>query len=237
MRFQATFFTFIFLFLMIPLMQAWAVEVNIEIDGAFADWADIPVLIEDPDDVMEDNGDVKEIRVHSTENTLYAMLTVYGTAAPQDNERYYYHILVDADNKAKTGFDNSMYEGKETGVKESIGADFYVQVGRRNGADDGIEVHFLTPTTDDTVDQDFSWAAGGDSMEIAVPFEMFNPLQDLGVIFEMDQKIMVAAFQEGSANDWEVDWTESAEYVIGTRIAVEPVGKLPVTWSAIKHFQ
>ncbi len=75
------------LFVLVSTMQATAVEVNIAIDGDFKDWADIPVLIEDPDDVGEDNGDIKAIRVYSTEDTLYAMLTVYGTAAPQDNQR------------------------------------------------------------------------------------------------------------------------------------------------------
>jgi hypothetical protein len=210
------------------------VKVDIVIDGDFKDWEDIPVIIEDPDDVDEDNGDIKEIRAYSTKDTLYVMLTVYGTAAPQDDQRYYYHILVDADNKLNTGFDNSMYEGNDTGVEEPIGADFYVQVGRRSGADDGIEVHFLTPPSDDTVAEGFSWAAGGHSMEIAVPFEMFDPLDDIGEIFKVDQTIMIASFQEGSANDWEVDWTEAAEHIVGKPIAVEPVHRLPVTWGILK---
>ena len=222
--------------LMLPTVRAIALEVNIAIDGNLDDWKDIPVLIEDPDDVGEDNGDIKEVRIYSTEDTFYAMLTVYGTAAPQDALRYYYHILIDADNDLNTGFDNAMYEGNQTGVKNSIGADFYVQVGRRSGADDGIEVYFLTNNTEDVVAQDFLWAAGGDSMEIAVPFEMFTPLQNIGDIFQVKQTIMIAAFQEGSANDWEVDWTESAEHVIGAPIAVEPVSKLPVTWAGLKLF-
>jgi hypothetical protein len=235
-RFRIFFHIFILLLLTFPMMQAFAVKVNISIDGDFGDWADVPVLIEDPDDVGEDNGDVKEIRAYSTEDTLYVMLTVYGTAAPQDALRYYYHILVDADNDINTGFDNAMYEGNETGVKDSIGADFYVQIGRRNGADDGIEVHFLTPNSDDTVAQDFSWAPGGDSMEIAVPFDMFIPLQNIGDIFLPKQTVMIAAFQEGSANDWECDWTEPAEHVIGAPISIEPIDKLPTTWAIIKQF-
>jgi hypothetical protein len=207
------------------------------IDGNFDDWNKIPVLIEDPDDIGEDNGDIKEIRVESTEDTLYVMMTVYGTAAPQDNQRYYYHILVDADNNAKTGFDNSMYEGNATGVKNPIGADFYVQVGRRDGADDGIEVHFLTANnTDDKVSEGFVWASGGDSMEIEVPFDMFNPLQNIGDIFVLRKPVMIAAFQEGSANGWEVDWTESAKHLIGIPSPVEPAGKLPAIWAAIKQF-
>jgi hypothetical protein len=164
------------------------------------------------------------------------MLTVYGEAAPQDALRYYYHVLIDADNNINTGFDNSEYEGTPTGVQNSIGADFYVQVGRNSGADDGIEVHFLTAATDNSVAEGFSWLPGGDSMEIAVPYDMFNPLQDIGEIFIVRQTVAIAAFQEGSANDWEVDWTESAEHVIGVPASVTPDGKLPVTWATLKQF-
>jgi hypothetical protein len=236
MRFQTVFCAFALLFLAAPMMQAIAAEVNIVIDGDFADWADVPVLVEDPDDVAEDNGDIKAIRVHSTEDTFYAMLTVYGTAAPQDTQRYYYHILIDADNSIDTGFNNSEYEGNATGLQNPIGADFYVQVGRRNGADDGIEVYFLTADSDETVAENFSWAAGGDSMEMAVPFGMFIAVEDIGDIFQVGQTIAVSAFQEGNANDWECDWIESAEHVIGVPAAVGPAGKLPVTWATLKQF-
>lgn len=236
MRSRTIFCIFGLLLMFAYTIHTVAADVNIVIDGNFDDWADVPVIIQDPDDVFEDNGDIKEIRVHSTDNTLYIMLTVYGTAAPADDQRYYYHTLIDADNSINTGFSNAEYEGNATGVQNPIGADFYVQVGRRSGADDGIEVYFLTPDSGDTVAEGFSWAAGGDSMEIEVPFAMFNAIQDIGDIFVVGQTIMVAAFQEGNANDWEVDWTESAEHVIGVPTAVEPTGKLPIKWAALKQF-
>jgi hypothetical protein len=236
MRFRITLCAFGLLFLAIYITQTVAADVNIVIDGNFDDWADVPVIIQDPDDVFEDNGDIKELRVHSTDDTLYIMLSVYGTAAPADDQRYYYHTLIDADSNINTGFDNSEYEENATGVQNPIGADFYVQVGRRSGADDGIEVYFLTADSADTVSEGFAWAAGGDSMEIAVPFAMFNALQDIGDIFVVGQTIMVAAFQEGNANDWEVDWTESAEHVIGVPTAIEPTSKLPTKWAKLKQF-
>ncbi len=235
MRLKIVFCLFTVLFLAVPAIQVSFAAIEISIDGNFDDWASVPVLIEDPDDVGEDNGDIKAVRVHSTEDTLFMMLTVYGTAAPQDGQRYYYHILIDADNDINTGFDNSMYEGIPTGVKDSIGGDFYVQVGRRNGADDGIEVYFLDGATDQVVASDFSWLQGGDSMEIAVPFDMFNALQDLGEIFKVGQTIAIASFQEGDANGWEVDWTEPGKHVVGSSAAVKPDGKLPVTWATLKQ--
>jgi hypothetical protein len=231
MRTQITFYAFILLLFVVSNVSAATVII---IDGNFDDWKDVPVLIKDPDDIAEDNGDIKEIQAYSTTDTFYAMLTVYGTAAPKDNQRYYYHILIDADNNIKTGYDNSIYEGNPTGVKNPIGADFYAQIGRRSGVDDGIEVYFLTANTADVVAKDFEWAAGGDSIEMAIPFEMFTPLQNIGDIFKVKQTIMIAAFQEGDANDWEVDWTESAEHIVGVPAAVKPVGKLPVTWATIK---
>ena len=235
MRFQAIFSILVLLFLVVPAIQEISAEVTIIIDGDFADWEDVPVLIEDDDDIAEDNGDVKEIRVFSTEDTFYAMLTVYGATDSKDGQRYYYHFLIDADNDHNTGWDNSDYEGTPTGVENPIGADFYVQVGLKDSAANGIEVHFLTAAGgDDSVAADFEWAAHGDSLEVAVPFEMFETLQAIGEIFNVGDTIMIAFFQEGSANDWECDWTESGEHAVGIPFAVEPVGKLPVTWASLK---
>ena len=236
MRFHLGWYLVVLGALLFPALQSLAVDINIVIDGDFGDWADVPVLIEDPDDIGEDNGDIKEIRVYSTVDTLYAMITVYGTAAPPppDNQRYYYHLLIDADNNIKTGYNNSVYEGNDTGVKTPIGADFYAQIGRRDGADDGIEVYFLTADDAQMIGEGFPWAASGDSIEMAIPFEMLQPLDNLGNIFGLEQVIKIAAFQEGSANGWEVDWTESAEHVIGLPLAVEPGGKLAITWGSLK---
>ena len=235
MRFKTIFAIFALFFLMVSAMQEVSAEINIIIDGDFADWEDVPVLIEDDDDIGEDNGDVKEIRIYSTEDTFYGMLTVYGTTAPKDGQRYYYHILIDVDNDHNTGFDNSVYEGNPTGVKEPIGADFYVQVGLQDSAANGIEVYFLTAAGEDMVSADFDWAAHGDSLEFAVPYDMFIALQEIGEIFKVGQTIMIACFQEGSANDWECDWTESGEHLVGIPVAVEPVGKLPATWAGLKN--
>jgi len=87
MRFRIILCAFGLLFLAIYITQTVVADVNIVIDGNFDDWADVPVIIQDPDDVLEDNGDIKELRVHSTDDTLYIMLTVYGTAAPADDQR------------------------------------------------------------------------------------------------------------------------------------------------------
>ena len=216
------------------ILCKFAFAVDITIDGNFDDWQKIPVLIEDPDDIGDDNGDIKSIKVASDESSLYMLMTVYGTAAPKNAERYYYHLLVDADNSMKTGFDNSEYEGNKTGVKKPIGADFYAQVGRKNGADDGIAVNFLRADSDDTVSEGFTYMANGDSYEAEIPFEMFKPLDNLGDIFKVGSTIAIAAFQEGSANDWEVDWTESALHVIGAPAAVKSNGKLTIIWGKLK---
>ncbi|HNR98469.1 MAG TPA: hypothetical protein PKX48_09265 [Planctomycetota bacterium] len=196
--------------------------IEITIDGDFSDWAYLPALIKDPADVFEPNGDIKAVYAHSTADTLYARIAVYGTAAPRDAQRYYYHILIDADNDPATGFDNSEYEGNPTGVVETIGADFYIMIGRKNGADDGLKIYFCRAGGyEKEIAWDVLYAASGDSIELAVPYASLVPEDDLGAIFKPGQTFKIAAFQEGNANDWEVDWTESAE------VRIPPAGNMP----------
>jgi hypothetical protein len=233
MRKSAIFLALIFVLFIISSLSILAATITI--DGNFDDWKAIPTLVKDPKDISESNGDIKEIKAFSTADTIYFFMSVYGTAAPKDAERYYYHILIDADNNKKTGFDNSVYEGNPTGVKSSIGGDFYSQIGRNSGADDGIAVYFLTANTDEAVAKDFVWKASGDSIEMAIPYTMFIALQNIGDIFKVNQTVMIAAFQEGDANDWEVDWTESAAHIIGVPAAVMPADKLSTTWGIIKQ--
>ncbi len=211
----------------------WA-GLEITIDGNFDDWEDVPILVEDSQDVQEPNGDYKSIRVVAFDKVFYAMETVYGTAAPPDNQRYYYHIIIDTDNNLNTGFSNSEYEGNDTGVKDPIGADLFIQIGRRDGADDGITVYFLDGGGNEQgIFENFEWMQSGDSLELAVPFEVFEG-SDFEAQFVNGQTIKISAFQEGSANDWECDWMESAEYTLGDTFPVDAKGKLAVTWADIK---
>ena len=210
---------------------------KIVIDGKFDDWADIPVAIEDPKDMSDKNvhGDYKEIKLASTEKTFYVLQTVYGEAAPADPFRYYYHILIDADANVDTGIKNDVYEDVPTGVKDVIGADFYIQIGRRAGANDGIAVVHIESQQE--IFLDFPWANGGDSMELAVDWSVLVPPAgfELGPIFRKGDTIRVAAFQEGNADGWgPIDWTEPAEHVIATPLSVDPAGKLAATWGALK---
>jgi len=212
-----------------------SVGLEITIDGKFNDWEKVPVLIDDPKDIEEPNGDLKSIKVVAFDGIFYTMMTVYGLAAPPppDNQRYYYHLLIDADNNIDTGFNNSEYEGNATGVEKPLGADFYIQIGRRNGNDDGIEIYFLQ-AGDQSINEGFEWMQSEDSLEIAVPFEMFD-VPDFGDLFTDGQTMNISAFQEGSANSWECDWVESAEYTIGDTYPVDIKGKLPVIWANLKN--
>jgi hypothetical protein len=218
-----------------PLLAQEAAD--IAIDGDFADWADIPVAIEDPEDMTPANihGDYKSIKVASTDTTFYALQTVFGDAAPADAFRYYYHILIDADGDASTGVPNDSYEGTPTGVGDVVGSDFYIQIGRNAGADDGISVTHLE--SGEVVLEDFAWMNSGDSLELAVDFDVLvvPAAFDIGAVFQPGSTIRIAAFQEGNADGWgPIDWTEPAEHVIGQLFAVEPRGKATTTWSKIK---
>lgn len=213
----------------------WA-GLEITIDGNFDDWEDVPILVEDPQDVQEPNGDYKSIRVVAFDKVFYAMETVYGTAAPPlpDNQRYYYHLIIDTDNDLNTGFSNSEYEGNDTGVKDPIGVELFIQIGRKNGADNGIAVYFLDAGVNEQgIFENFEWMQSGDSLELAVPFEVFKG-SDFEAQFVNGHTIKISAFQEGSANSWECDWMESAEYTLGDTFPVSAKGKLAVTWADIK---
>lgn len=216
----------------------WA-GLEITIDGNFDDWEDVPVLVEDPQDVQEPNGDYKSIRVVAFDGVFYAMETVYGIAAPlpPDAQRYYYHLIIDTDNDPNTGFSNAEYEGNDTGVKDPIGVDLFIQIGRRDGASDGVYVYFMDAgANEQAVVENFEWLQDGDSLELAVPFEAFDGT-DFEDQFVDGQTMKISAFQEGSANSWECDWMESAEYTLGDTFPVEAKGKLAVRWADLKKIR
>ncbi len=233
---------------------------GITIDGSFDDWADVPVLIEDPVDMRDPNGDYREIRIVSEGEVLYSMQTVNGdangTAAPTyppdppAQQRYYYHVLIDADNDLNTGWDNSEYEENPTGVTDPIGVDFYIQIGRDSDRPDddfnrGISVTFawvdeMGEYHDTVLKEDFDWQQGGDSLELAVPFDWFgvpDPLPEdwpddvpedvlasLAELFVPGQTMKFAAFQEGNDDGWATDFTQTAEYTLGDGDEEPPLG-------------
>jgi hypothetical protein len=229
---------------------------GITIDGNFDDWADVPVLIEDPADMLDANGDYRELRVVDEGGVFYNMQTVNGdangTAAPTyppdppGTERYYYHLLIDADNDPSTGWDNGEYEENPTGVTDPIGVDYYMQIGRHSDKadddfNDGIAVTFvwvdeMGEVQDVVLKEDFDWQQGGDSLELAVPFDWFgvpDPLPEdwpddvpedvlasLAELFVPGQTMKFAAFQEGNADGWATDFTQTAEYTLAGTVRV-----------------
>ena len=113
----------------------FAVEADqIVIDGKFDDWDAIPIAVKDPED--QDNnpdGDYKSLKVASNGKAIFFLETVYGEITPMDGKRYYYHILIDVDNKLKTGISNDKYEGKPTKVKNRLGLSFMSKLGTERG--------------------------------------------------------------------------------------------------------
>lgn len=65
---------------------------------------------------------------------------------------------------------------------------------------------------------------------------MFPKGCDVGITFAEGTRLRGAAFQEGNADGWDsVDWTEPAEHVVAKPLAVEPRGKLAVTWASLER--
>ena len=89
-------------------IQAFAVEADdIVIDGNFKDWEKIPISVEDPEDQANNpNGDYKALKVATSDDTFCFLQVAYGEITPLDGKRYYYHVLIDVDNKINTGISN-----------------------------------------------------------------------------------------------------------------------------------
>ena len=212
----------------------FAVEADqIVIDGKFDAWDAIPIAVKDPED--QDNnpdGDYKSLKVASNGKAIFFLETVYGEITPMDGKRYYYHILIDVDNKLKTGISNDEYEGKPTKVKKPIGSEFYVQIGRGKGQVEFGSNGVTHLETEQQLTKEIEWKNGGDSLEIVVPFSSFGKYEGL---FKVGLIISIAPFQEGQANDWAIDWTESAEHQIGKAYPVKAKDKLPLTWAKLKR--
>ncbi|MCL4178032.1 MAG: hypothetical protein KJ072_09885 [Verrucomicrobia bacterium] len=167
-------------------------------------WASVT----DPADMADTSGDIQSIAVHVQGEQLVLSMTVHGVAAPAVeqtpagmNNRYYYHWLLDTDNNPATGRSNAEYEGSPTGLTSPIGYERVIMVGWRDGKPNGVEVY--DPANEDVaLVSNFSFQASGSTLTAVVP------LAELGLV--AGQTIAVSAFQEGSSNDWQVDWIESA---------------------------
>jgi len=183
------------------------------IDGNFDDWI-APVAegdsvsVDDPKDMADSSGDIKNISAHVEGDNLHLSMSVYGIAAPSVDDtpegmknRYYYHWLMDTDNDTATGFKNDAYEGSPTGLAKPIGVDLVVQFGWRDGKPNGLAAYDPLVGDDSPLVVDYTFATGGDSVEAVIP------LSDLGLT--LGQSVGFSAFQEGASDGWSVDWVES----------------------------
>jgi hypothetical protein len=187
---------------------------RMNIDGAFTDWdeadaAGVVANVSDPIDMADSSGDIKAIQATVEGGYLYLRMSVHGIALPSVeetpagmNNRYYYHWLLDTDNNPATGRSNSEYEGNPTGLANPIGYERVIMIGWQNGNPNGIEAYDPLDEDAPPLVSDFEYDASGDSVEARVR------LSDLGLA--VGQTIAISAFQEGSSNDWQVDWIESA---------------------------
>ena len=183
----------------------WMESQRITLAGPAANIA----TITDPSDLGDSSGDIRNIGAFVMGDNLHLSMTVQGVATPlvlqtpeEKSNRYYYHWMLDTDNDPATGsFVNDSYEGNATGVTKPIGAEFFVQVGWRDGKPNGIAAY--DPADDDNpVLAGFSYQGSGNTLTAVVP------LDALGLA--PGQTIALSAFQEGASDGWVVDWMESA---------------------------
>lgn len=183
--------------------------------GSFnlANAADSGVTVTDPTDMADSSGDIRSITAYVKGDSLHLSMTVEGVGAPSTeqtpvgmNNRYYYHWLLDTDNNPATGRSNAEYEGSPTGLLKPIGAERVIMLGWRDGKPNGVEIY--DPANEDVaIATNFIFQVSGNTLQAVIP------LSDLGLT--PGQTIAVSAFQEGSSDNWSVDWIESQVLTLG----------------------
>ena len=183
-----------------------SVEVTLSSGGDF-----VSEGVEDPSDLPDANGDIREITAAVAGGDLKLSMRVKGAFGPTLDEtaegktnRYYYHWLVDTDNDPATGFSNSEYEGEPTNLQNPLGADLVIQIGWRDGMANGINAY--DPLTDTVLVEDYQWSSEGDLALASIP------LASLGLT--EGQMVGISAFQEGASDGWLVDWVESFPLIL-----------------------
>ncbi len=107
-------------------------------DGSDADWADVPVALEAPDNVdgvfpnevgaaVKDVVDIKEVKAKTDGENIYYLMKMWGGPAWPNNayqndhdgtiydaSRGFYKLLLDLDNDVATGWKSTHYEGHFT---------------------------------------------------------------------------------------------------------------------------
>lgn len=197
-------------------------------DGWMVDWlesaplelkpvgsAQAPIAsVDDPDDIGDNNGDIKRIEATVEGTNIVLRMSVYGIPLPtvaQTGEgnvnRYYYHWLIDMDNNPATGRSNAEYENNPTGLTKPIGSERVVMIGWRDGAPNGLEVY--DPANENVaIISNFAYTVTGDTIEVKLPLS--------GMGLAMGQTVAISGFQEGASNGWQVDWVESATLTLST---------------------
>ncbi|MGK0186016.1 MAG: hypothetical protein ACI9R3_001799, partial [Verrucomicrobiales bacterium] len=198
------------------LMSVMSVATAITIDGDLSDWSESggsePIIIQDPADLPDSSGDIREITLEVKDGALELTMTAEGAICPSVDEtpegksnRYYYHFILDTDNNPATGFSTSEYEGTQTGLVKPLGGEVTVQIGWRDGAPDGVEA-YNSVNDDEKFITELVWKKENNRIIATVP------LDAIGV--SNGQTIAFGAYQEGASDGWMVDWVESKEVTI-----------------------
>ena len=176
--------------------------------------------VDDPKDMADSSGDIKQIHALVENGNLYLKMSVYGIMAPSAEQtpegmknRYYYHWLLDTDNDTATGFKTDAYEGNSTGLAKPLGVDLIVQFGWRDGKPNGLAAYDVLIGDDAPLVEDYTFAVGSDSVEVVIP------LAELGLT--LGQSVGFSAFQEGASDGWAVDFVESTTLTLSQDSAVD----------------
>jgi hypothetical protein len=77
---------------------------HITIDGAFADWAGVPVAATDDEGDAGEGFDLRDIYVANDDQYLYFMVKIYPSSTNANYTQFHHHFFIDSDNDPSTGF-------------------------------------------------------------------------------------------------------------------------------------
>jgi hypothetical protein len=215
-------------------------------DGKEDDWASLPVLVNAPNNedgvfpnevgaLVSDIVDIKEIKAKIDAENVYWNLKMWGgpcwpnNAYQNDHDgtiynesRGYYHILMDIDNDATTGWNTAWYEAHYTPVgylislgtsgQEAIGAEVMLEWGARTNDDWKVANEGKYPIRNlDYWAADYSEYNG--QTDLGSDYEIFNyTIEDMDSITIMhhDGFLLNNSSDDSTTIDGEPDWMAHA---------------------------
>ena len=228
-----------FLLSIFGVVIAFAVDVDISIDGEFDDWATVKGYPDDEGDTFggpEDSTmDILSYQIANDDEFLYVTVTTKADISEGKTSRGAYQTIVDSDNDYNTGIQSDT-EAPYPPHDQPMGVDRYVSVETDTGRLEGIGMSGFTEEAKE-IGGPGEYDPPNTVCNVEVVgnrYEFSADLDSLGI--ELESSIRIAILHYSAAGT--VDWTMPAITYLVTLENMGKVdvrGKLSTVWGAIKQ--